>query len=287
VIAYLNGDWLPAETARIPISDRGFLLSDGVFETARLHLGKYFRLSQHLERLHASAQMLELRIPSSAQLTDLAEQIAARNQLSEASLRITITRGSGGAGLKTRGATEPTVLITIAPMAADWQERAARGWSLVTATTLRPPATSVPAQLKALGRVYAILATLEAERAGADDALFLTADRQIAEGPTWNFFWRKEKVIRTAALSGGILDGVTRRILMGIARDAGYQVEEGLWPRSELDHADEAFATMTSQGVVPIRSLDSRILPPGDCASDFQRRYWQLVSAEVRASSPS
>ena len=284
MIVHLNGEWLPQESARIPITDRGFLLSDGVFETARLHLGKYFRLTQHLDRLDESARTLRIKTPPRDELVHLAFEIARRNQLTEASLRITITRGSGGHGLKTRGADHPTLLVTIAPMADGWQQRAAQGWSLATARTLRPPSTSVPAQLKALGRVYAILAALEAEEAGADDALLLTANREIAEGPTWNFFWRKGRTIRTAALEGGILEGVTRRIIIEIASSEGYDVAEGLWPRSDLDDADEAFATMTSQGVVPIRSIDRHPLPATDCATQFQRRYWNLVADELRTS---
>ena len=283
MIVFLNGDWIAHEKACIPITDRGFLFSDGVFETARLHQGKYFRLSQHLGRLQESARMLALTAPTSDELARLAREIAERNQLEEASLRITLTRGSGGSGLKTRGADQPTLLVTLHAMAEGWPARAARGWSLITAKTLRPSPDSVPAQLKAMGRVYAILASLEAEQAGADDALLLTANRHIAEGPTWNFFWRKGKHIRTAALSGGILEGVTRSMIIEIARSEGYHVEEGLWPRAELDDADEAFATMTSQGVVPIRSIDGRALA-SDCAAQFQRRYWDLVDAELRAS---
>ena len=284
MIVYLNGDWIPRDEARIPITDRGFLFSDGVFETARLHEGKYFRLEKHLLRLQESAATLKLPMPPISELTRIADEIAARNDLSNASLRITITRGSGGTGLKTKGAERPTLLVTIAPVASDWREKAARGWSLITAKTLRPSPDSVPSQLKALGRVYAILATLEAETAGADDALLLTADRKIAEGPTWNFFWRAGRTVRTAALDGGILEGVTRSIIMDLARSEGFSVEEGLWPRAELDHADEAFATMTSQGVVPIRSIDAREFGPPDCATLLQRRYWDLVTAELRTS---
>ncbi|HEY0305610.1 MAG TPA: aminotransferase class IV, partial [Longimicrobiales bacterium] len=179
MIVYLNGEWLPQENARIPITDRGFLLADGVFETARLHQGRYFRLAQHFERLEESARTLEIGLPTRAALEQLANEIAARNQLTEGSLRITITRGSGGTGLRTQGVSDPTVLVTIAPMREGWADRAARGWSLITAKTLRPSPDSVPAQLKALGRVYSILAALEAERAGSDDALLLTANREI------------------------------------------------------------------------------------------------------------
>ena len=275
MIVFLNGEWLHAEEARIPISDRGFLYSDGVFETARLHQGKYFRLRQHLERLQQSARTLMLELPALPALEDLAHGLAQRNDVTEASLRITFTRGTG---------TQPTLLGTITPMPAGWQEQAAQGWSLVTARTLRPSPRSVPAQLKSLGRIYALLAAQEGRAAGADDVLLLTANEEIAEGPTWNFFWRTGRKIRTAALDGGILEGVTRRIILNIARERGFEVEEGLWPRAELDRADEAFATMTSRGVVPIRSLDGRPLPSTDCAVDFQVRYWRLVADELRAS---
>lgn len=287
MIVYLNGDWIEHDAARIPITDRGFLFSDGVFETARLHQGKYFRLPQHLRRLHESARTLKLQAPAEADLIDIAEQLAVRNNLEEASIRITVTRGSGGAGLKTKGADRPTVLATISPVAPGWREKAARGWTLITARTLRPSPRSVPAQLKALGRAYAILASLEAEAAGTDDALLLTANEEIAEGPTWNFFWRTGHTIRTAALEGGILDGVTRQIILDIAQQEGLQREEGFWPRAELDSADEAFATMTSQGVVPIRSIDGRVMPSSDCATQFQGRYWERVAAEIRASGRS
>jgi len=281
MIVYLNGAWLDARDAHIPIDDRGFTLADGVFETARLVHGKYFRLEQHLDRLSESAAQLRIALPSQAELRAIIEEIAQRNNLREASLRITVTRGRGGRGLDTRGAGPPTIVVTVAPIHDDWRERAARGWTLVTARTRRPAPASVPAQLKALGRVYAILAHLEAEAAGTDDVLLLTADGAVAEGPTWNFFWRKGKTIRTGRLDAGILEGVTRGILLQLAGELGYQTEEGLWPSEDLRDADEAFATMTSVGVVPVRSLDGRAFPSDDCATALQSRYWQFVEAEL------
>jgi branched-chain amino acid aminotransferase len=280
MIVYLNGEWLEGDDAKIAIDDRGFLLADGVFETARLVDGRYFRLDHHLDRLAESARQLRLPMPDYAMVEEIAGTIALKNDLREGSLRITITRGRGGRGLDTRGAGPPTVLVTIAPVASDWRDRAARGWSLVVAKTRRPSPLSVPSQIKALGRVYAILAHLEAEEAGADDALLLTADGDVAEGPTWNFFWRKGQVIRTAALEGGVLEGVTRRIIMHLAREAGYQIEEGLWPPADVLEADEAFASMTSVGVVPIRSLDGRAFPADDCSALLQRKYWEFVELD-------
>lgn len=281
MIVYLNGDWIDAQDARIPIDDRGFLLADGVFETARIVGGRYFRLRQHLDRLAGSAEALRLAMPEPAALESIAYRLAELNAIADGSLRITITRGRGGRGLDTRGAGPPTVLATLAPSAPDWRERAARGWTLTVAHTRRPSTRSVPSHIKALGRVYAILAHLEAEAAGTDDALLLTADGAIAEGPTWNFFWRKGRQVRTAALDGGVLEGVTRGIILRLAENAGYQTAEGLWPPSDLDDADEAFASMTSVGVVPIRSLDGRAFPADDCATLIQRKYWEFVASET------
>lgn len=286
MIVYLNGAWTDAAAATISIHDRGFLLADGVFETARVVNGRYFRLEQHLGRLADSARQLHLAIPHANELSVIAHELVVRNGVADGSLRITVTRGPGGSGLDTRGAGPPTLLVAVHPMAPDWRERAARGWHLITANVRRPSALSVPSDLKALGRVYAILAHLEAESAGADDALLLTADGNIGEGPTWNFFWRSGRVLRTAALAGGILEGITRSIIMRLAAAEGYQTEEGLYPRSDLEHADEAFATMTSFGVVPIRSIDQRSFPGDGCAGLLQRRYWEYVERSLQGGGP-
>jgi len=281
MIVYLNGRWLDAADATIPIDDRGFLLADGVFETGRLFDGKYFQLDEHLARFAESARQLQLLSPSSEELRAIALQLARRNQLTDGSLRFTLTRGSGGRGLATRGAGPPTLLATLSPMAPDWRERAERGWRVVTARTRRPSPDSVPSQLKALGRVYSLLAFLEAEAAGADDALLLSHTGHVAEGPTWNFFWRSGKVVRTASLDAGILEGVTRAIVLQLSREGGYSVEEGLWPIDEVMAADEAFASMTSVGIVPVRSLDKVVFPSADCGAELQRRYWTYVARSL------
>lgn len=281
MIVYLNGEWIEERDAKISIADRGFLLSDGVFETARMVHGKFFRLDQHLDRLAESARQLAITAPPREQLTRIFHEIATRNALQDASLRITLTRGPGGRGLDTRGSGPSTVLVTAAAVAEDWRDRAAVGWRLVTARTRRPAPDSVPAQLKALGRVYAILAHLEAEAAGVDDALLLTHDGYVAEGPTWNFFWRIGRTIRTAPLSAGVLEGVTRGILLSLAAASGYQIEEGKWSSDDVANADEAFASMTSNGVVPIRALDGRPFPADDCSRALQEEYWRFVEAEL------
>ena len=266
-VVYLNGEWLASDAARVPIGDRGFLLGDGVFETARLHQGSFFRLEHHLARLASSAEFLRLQVPPLAELVQIALGLADRNHATEGGLRITVTRGSGGRGLGRRGAGPNTVLATLSSVPDDWEARAARGWTIRTAAVRRPATSSVPAQLKGLGRSYALLAHYEAEDAGFDDALLLSADGYVAEGPTWNVFWRVGSTLFTPAPESGILTGVTRGLVIDLARNLGLAVEEGLFGRDRLDGADEMFATMTSNGVVPIRRLDARELPSVECGS--------------------
>ena len=280
-IVFLNGKFLTPDQAHISIFDRGFLLGDGVFETGRLHLGRYFRLEQHLRRLEQSGAVLDLPIPPIQELLEIAEQLASRNQFTEGSLRITVTRGVGGRGLSRAGVGTPTIVATLLRIPKDWEERAAKGWRIRTASARRPSAASVPAQLKALGRTYALLAHFEAEDNGFDDALLLSAEDLVAEGPTWNLFWRIGKTVFTAALSAGVLEGVTRSIIMDLLHGHGYDIKEGLFPRQAMDQAEEVFATMTSNGVVPITQLDDRVLPTPTVAPRLQSDYWQLVRSEL------
>src|SRR5690606_17653202 len=154
-----------------------------------------------------------------------------------------------------------TLFATLQPPDAEWNQRALRGWTLVTTQTRRPSTNAVPAQLKTLGRPYALLARLEAHAAGADDALLLTDQGFVCEGPAWNVFWRTGETLYTPALELGVLAGVTRAVLLEIAPPLGYAVRTGPFPRSDLDAADEIFATMTSVGIVSIRALDGRSLP--------------------------
>jgi len=282
-IVYFNGQWLPASEVAIPFNDRGFLFADAVFETARLHRGRFFRLVQHLRRLHASARVLRIKPPPIPELVHIVEETARRAALEEASLRIILTAGAGGRGFSRVGASPPSLLVTIGPMAPDWLEKAARGWRIATASFRRPPEVCIPARLKATGRIYALLAFLEAEEKGADDALMLSSDGFVAEGTTWNVFWRTGDTLFTPALDVGILEGVTRAIILELAAREGLDTREVRATRVELDSADEIFATMTSRGVVPFSHLDDRplALSAGSLAARLQRAYWAFVADEL------
>jgi branched-chain amino acid aminotransferase len=273
MIVFLDGRFADDADARVSIHDLGFLHGDAVFETARLHRGGYFRLDHHLDRLAASAAMLRIAVPPHDQLASVAEQLAVRNALEEATLRITITRG--------RPHGEPTVLATLQPISSEWVRRAEHGWRVITAQTRRPGVDSMPAQLKSVGRTYSLLARLEAAPLGADDVLLLSEAGYVCEGPTWSVFWRRGSVLRTPSPDTGVLEGITRAVIIDIAPHNGFSVEQGKWLRSDLDSAEEVFATMSSVGVVPVRALDGRPLPSDAAARLLQARYWDLVAHEV------
>lgn len=291
MIAYVDGAWVDAADAVVPITDRGFLLGDSVYDTCRVFDGRYFRFDEHAERLRASGKILRIDVPPVSSLREMADELLSRNRaasdaagaaIDHAVLRLTVTRGSGGAGLGTRGAGPVRVVATLRRLPADWRERSRTGWSVVTASTRHPDRDVIPPGLKGPGRAFSLLARIEAEDAGCDDALLLSSEGHITEGTTWNVFWRVGETLRTPAAAEGLLPGVTRAIVLEIARQDGFIIEEGAWPRSELDGADEAFATMTSLGLVPVRSLDGREFPGTGIAVDrLAPRYWERVRGET------
>ena len=272
MIAYQDGAWLDAADVRVSVRDAAFLSGHGVFESVRLHQGAFFRIDAHLDRLAASAALLRIALPEHALLRDVLRELAARAGLAEASARLTVTAGSGGA---------PSVIATIGPIADDWRERAARGWTLITAQTRHPDPRTVPPALKSLGRVYSVLAKQEARDAGADDALMLLPDGTVAEGPTWNFFFRADGALHTAS-TAAVLGGVTRAAIIELAERSGLQLNVGLPPAELLPLANAAFASMSSLGVVPINALDGRSLPGSSAlAAPLQSAYWSLVNEEI------
>lgn len=276
MIVWLNGRLVEEDDAQISIRDRGFLHADAVFETALLHEGGFFRLRDHLTRLEASAAAMRIPVPPVAEVDEIVRSVVRANDLRNANIRITLTRG----------VREPTLLVTAAPPDPQRMAQAGRGWRIITARTRRPSIAAVPAQLKAVGRTYALLARHEAADEGADDVLLLTDHGHVCEGPTWNVFWRRGDLLCTPALEAGVLAGVTRAVLLELAGTLGFRTRQELFDRSELDHADEIFATMTSVGLVRFRELDGRVLPEDTQAADALLPAYREVVARESALDP-
>ncbi|MBR9989943.1 MAG: aminotransferase class IV family protein [Gemmatimonadetes bacterium] len=271
MIVALDGRLMDESDAAISIRDRGFLFGDAVFETALLHDGGFYRLSDHLERFAGSAAGLRIDIPPVGEIDRILRDVVRANDLRDANVRMTLTRG----------VKEPVLLVTASAPDMARHDAARRGWRVITARTRRPSTAAVPAHIKAVGRTYAILARHEAADAGVDDALLLTDHGHVCEGPTWNVFWRRGSTLCTPALDAGVLAGITRATLLALAPEVGLRVREGLFDRTELDDADEIFASMTSVGVVPFLELDGRTLPSETTiAGSLNEAYQRTVERE-------
>ena len=278
---WLDGRWLDRETATVSVFDHGLLYGDGVFEGIRVYGGKIFRLEEHIERLYDSAQALWLTVPmSKAEMIAITEEGVRRSGLQDAYIRHIVTRGVGDLGLDPRKCVTPTVIIitdTIALWPAQVYET---GLRVVTAGTPIPHREALSPRVKSLNYLPHIMAKAEGIQAGADDVLMLDASGHVAEASGCNIFVVKGRTIRTPPAYAGILKGVTRDVIIELAREAGFDMQETLLNRYDVYTADEVFFTGTAAEVVGIREVDGRRIgagKPGPITHDIAARFRALT----------
>ena len=278
---WLDGRWLDRETATVSVFDHGLLYGDGVFEGIRVYGGKIFRLEEHIDRLYDSAQALWLTVPmSKAEMIAITEEGVRRSGLQDAYIRHIVTRGVGDLGLDPRKCVTPTVIIitdTIALWPAQVYET---GLRVVTAGTPIPHREALSPRVKSLNYLPHIMAKAEGIQAGADDVLMLDASGHVAEASGCNIFVVKGRAIRTPPAYAGILKGVTRDVIIELAREAGFDMQETLLNRYDVYTADEVFFTGTAAEVVGIREVDGRRIgagKPGPITHDIAARFRALT----------
>jgi branched-subunit amino acid aminotransferase/4-amino-4-deoxychorismate lyase len=266
---WVDGALLPAEGVHLSVFDRGFQLGDGVFETLRASGGRPIELDAHLARLHRSADGLDIHLPPDVddRLADGIGALLAADGLDgsdgDASIRITVSRGA----FRARGVLPPetvpaTIAIQVWPVVAAPVDHLERGLHLVTSTVRRDPRNPL-ATLKTTSRAEYVYARLEARRAGADDALFLTVDDHLSEGTSANIFLvRRGSELATPSLDCAILPGTTRSWLLGWAAGVGLTPIESRLTRADLATADEAFLSSSVAGILPVTRFDGA--PVGD-----------------------
>lgn len=252
---FLNGRFVPEAEAVVSVFDRSFLYGDGLFETLRVHGGRPFAWTEHMARLERGAEYLRLRVPfTREQLREFAGQLITLNQMPEAVLRLTLSRGIGPRGYSTRGADQPVLVMTLhSPPAIDPLHPPQ--WRLITAS-VRLPAGEALAQFKTCNKLPQILARTEAEEAGADEALLLNTDGVVAEAASSNLFWIANGAVCTPPLEVGALAGVTRGVVLEICRELGLTVREAAARPDELRRAEGVFLTLSTLGVVEAVVLD-------------------------------
>lgn len=267
---WLDGRIHPADTPLLTVFDRGFQLGDGVFETLRARGGHPTELPAHIARLRHSAEGLAIRLPTGIEAIlarGVAELLAAEGHDGpdgDASVRITVTRGPfrGRGLLPTDEALEPTIAIQAWPVVPPAPGHLRDGLHLVASAIRRDPENPLAA-LKTTSRADFVLARLEARRAGADDALFLTTDGHLSEATSANVFVVTGDVLATPALGCAILPGTTRSWLLGWAASEGLRAIEGWLTTRDLAEADEAFLCASVAGVLPVTRFDGRPVGTG------------------------
>jgi branched-chain amino acid aminotransferase len=266
---YLNGRIVPVEEARISPFDHGFLYGDGIFETMRVYGGAVLGFDEHLRRLGRSAALIEMKLPlSNAQFRAAVVALIEENGFVEATVRITVSRGAGDFGLSPRLCATPTVFIAAVPLKPYTEEFRRTGVFVITARTRRNLREALEPRIKSLNFLNNIMAKLEAERAGAFEALMLNHAGHLAECSVSNIFFVKNEAVHTPSSECGILEGITRGMVMDTARGAGLKVSEGMFSPAELYAADEVFLTNTTMEIMPVRRVDDvEYGPPGPGAA--------------------
>ena len=261
---YLNDRFVPKDEAVVSVFDHGFLYGDGVFETMRTYRGKILLLTDHLARLERSAAALGISLPVSRErLADLVREALTQNQLQEAYLRVTVSRGPGEIGLDPALCKAPTLVIIAKPFQPYPDSFYTHGVSVMIAKTRRNSPEAIPPHVKSLNYLNNILAKMEAKAAGAHEALLLNHRNEVTEGTTSNVFVVREGRLRTPAIDCGILAGLTRGVILELARDRGIETEEMRLTANDLYDADECFLTSTTQEVLPVTRVDGKMIENG------------------------
>ena len=262
---FLNDRFVRKEDARVSVFDHGFLYGDGVYETIRSYGNRIFMRDQHLARLQRSADAIGLDMPVPfTEWPALLHEAMHRNDVGrqglDAYIRITISRGEGEIGLDPALCARPTVVIiakALSPLPAGLYQT---GVPLTVARTKRNLPEALSPHIKATNFLNNILAKREAIAAGTFDSLLLNWNNELAECTVSNLFFVTGNILRTPALECGILDGITRSIVLLLAREGGQACEEGRYKLPELYEADECFLTNTSMEVMPVTKIDATVI---------------------------
>ena len=271
---WLNGQLVPVDEARVAVSDRGFTLGDGLFETMRAYGGRIFRLGRHIRRLEDSAERIGLALPDG--LAGAVRRTLLANGMAEAAVRLTVSRGPAGLGLTAPGSAQPTCAIVVWPVPAPPAELR------VGLASGRLNERAPTAGLKRLGYLDSILALGEARAAGHDEALFLDTAGHLAEATASNLFVVAGGALRTPPLDCGVLPGITRATVLEIAGSLDLPASEDVLAPEVLETAEEAFLTSSLREVVPVVAVEGRRIGEG-VPGPITRRVQEAYTERVRS----
>jgi aminodeoxychorismate lyase len=274
MLVFLNGQFVPEAEAVVSVNDRGFMYGDGLFETMRVVGGKPFRFAQHLERMTRGADFLKIKPPfTPKELEKFAAQLIEQNKMPGAILRVTLTRGPGKRGYTPDNDSQPTVVMTLhaAPPLENLVE-----WSLVT-SSFRIPASDPLSSFKTTSKILNVLARSEAVEKGADEALLINTNGEVAETASGNLFWVYQDNICTVPTGRGVLPGITRAIVLEICQALGLQTNKRVIKPEALRNSAGIFVTQSAFGIVPITSFDGKPVAQSPLVDQIAGAYNEML----------
>jgi len=278
---WLNGKLVDEQDARISVFDHGVLYGDGVFEGIRIYAGKVFLLDAHLKRLYASAKVIRLTVPlGRAKLKDAVEKTVKANGIDEGYIRLIVTRGCGTLGLNPFICRQAQIVIIADSIQLYPKELYEKGIKVVSAHTLRNHPLSLPPQIKSLNYLNNILAKIEAVDNNVQEVIMYNHDGFVAEASGDNVFIVRDGVVLSPPAEAGSLEGITRKVTMDLAKEAGLEVVEKNLTRFDLYVCDEFFLTGTAAEVIGIVGIDGRVVgdgKPGPITKLLQKRFYEYA----------
>jgi branched-chain amino acid aminotransferase len=280
---FIDGKIFNERDAKISVFDHGLLYGDGVFEGIRAYNGRVFKLKEHIDRLFYSAKAILLEIPMThAELMKATVETIRANKLRDCYVRLVVTRGVGNLGLNPRSCKKPTVIIIAGKIQVYPPELYAKGMDIVTVPTVRNLHSALNPAIKSLNYLNNILAKIEANNAGVEEAVMLNAEGFVAECTADNLFIIKNGEVFTPPNSAGALYGITRQTVIELAQASGMKVSEPNLTRYDLFNADECFLTGTGAEIMPVVKIDGRVIgtgKPGKLTRSLVEKYHALTNS--------
>ena len=281
---YLNGKFVDQKDAVVSVFDHGLLYGDGVFEGIRSYHGLIFKLREHIDRLFESAHTIMLKIPmTKEQLIGVVRQSLRVNHLSNAYIRLVVTRGEGDLGLDPRKCSGPTVFAIADRIELYPKKLYEQGLELITVATQRNVPEALNPQIKSLNYLNNILAKIEAINAGYEEAIMLSPSGYVTECTGENLFIVDGKALLTPPPYVGVLRGITRQTVLDLGAKRRLAIREELLTRYDLFNADECFLTGTAAEIVPVVKIDGRVIgsgKPGPVTKRLQAGFRALTRTE-------
>ena len=282
-VVFVNGLFWPQSRAQVSVLDRGFSYGDGLFETLRAYKGTVFRLEDHLDRWAHSARLIFLELPMTrGELRAAIYEPLERNGLSDAIIRLTVTRGEQAAGFSIDSEAPPTAVVHVRPFEALPGHLYAEGVAISLFSNSASRIGGIHSQIKSCNFLSQIVLRERARKEGSFEGIMIDDSQRIADGTTSNIFIVKDGGLKTPALNEFVLPGITRLAVLELAQSLGIPCAEQALTAEDIYQADEVFLTSTGIEILPVREADKRSIGIGEPGPITRRlRAMFLKTVEV------